>query len=233
MSHINKKRGATKLEIVQKAAQSFVENGYAKTSLPKLSAALDMSLGNITHYFPTKEHLFASLVDELFDFQNIIMEQAAEEGKSSLLAYCLELTAMAAICEEDEVARDFYASAYSLPITLARVRENDTEKTKQVFGSFCSDWSEKQWQVSEYLVSGIEFATITTREEDIPLPMQIEYALNTILSIYGVPEELRRSKIEKVLAMDYRALGRRILREFREYIEKVNTDNLQNATRGG
>ena len=47
--------------------------------------------------------------------------------------------------------------------------------------------------------------------------------------LYGVPQELRKMKIEKVLAMDYRALGRRILAGFKEYIEKVNEQNLKNA----
>jgi len=231
VSHINKKRSATKLEIIQMATHSFLKNGYAKTSLPKLSAALDMSLGNITHYFPTKEHLFAVLVDELFDFQNITMEQATEEGKSSLLAYCLELTAMAAICEEDEVAKDFYVSAYTMPMTLSLIRENDKERSKQIFAEFCSGWTNEQWEMTECLVSGIEYATIMVTEESVPLPMQIEYSLNTILTAYGVPEELRKQKIAKVLAMDYRALGKRVLEGFREYIERVNEENLKNHTR--
>ena len=79
------------------------------------------------------------------------------------------------------------------------------------------------------IVSGIEYATIMTREEQIPLPLQIREALNSIMLLYGVPEDLREQKIKKVLAMDYRALGRRILSEFREYIEKVNEENLKKA----
>lgn len=231
MSHINKKRPNTRLQIIQLAAHQFIEQGYSKTSTKKVAAELDLSPGNITFYFPTKDHLLAVLVDELFDFQNIMMEQAAEEGKSSLLAYCLELTAMAAICEESEVARDFYVSSYSSELTLELIRENDTEKTKAVFGEFCPDWTEEQWVATENVVSGIEYATIITREAATPLPMQIERALNSIMLIYGVPEELRRVKISKVLDMDYRALGRRILTEFKEYIEKINEENLKKATR--
>ena len=85
---------------------------------------------------------------------------------------------------------------------------------------------------TENIVSGIEFATIMTKEADTPLPLQIERALNSIMLLYGVPEDLRKTKIDKVLAMDYRALGRRILAEFKEYIENVNEENLKNANRG-
>lgn len=231
MPHINKKRPNTRLQIVQLAAKLFIDEGFNNTSFSKIAKILDLSPGNITFYFKTKEHLLAVLVDELFDFQNLIMEQAADEGKSSLLAYCLELTAMAAICEEDEAAKDFYSTAYTSDITLALIRENDTEKTKAVFGEFCPDWTDEHWAATENIVSGIEYATIMTKEEDTPLPMQIEKALDAIMLLYGVPEELRKTKIEKVLAMDYRALGRRILDGFKEYIDKVNEQNLKKAIR--
>ena len=45
--------------------------------------------------------------------------------------------------------------------------------------------------------------------------------------IYGVLEELRKTRIEKVLNMDCRALDRRILAEFKEYTGKVNEQNLK------
>ncbi len=231
MPHINAKRPNTRLQIIQLAARHFIEEGYTKTSAKRLAAELDLSPGNITFYFPSKDHLLAVVVDELFDFQNMMMAQATEEGKTSLLVYCLELTAMAAICEESEVARDFYASSYSSELTLELIRENDTEKTKAVFGEFCPKWTDEMWAATENIVSGIEYATIMTREENTPLPVQIERTLNTIKMIYGVPEELRKIKIDKVLSMDYRALGRRLLSEFREYIEKVNEENLKNAVR--
>ena len=229
MPHINKKRTNTRLEIIRMGAKLFMEEGYSNTSMKKLSKLLDVSPGNITFYFPTKDHLLAELVDELFDFQNLLMEQAAEEGKTSLLAYCLELTAIAAICEESEVARDFYTASYSSAYTLGLIRKNDTEKTKAVFGKYCPEFTECEWKATENLVSGIEYATIMTREDDIPLPTQIERTLSSIMTLYQVPEALRKQKIEKVLAMDYRAMGRRILKEFRDYIEKVNEEKLKST----
>ena len=217
------------MAIVRLAAHLFIEEGYTKTSLSGIAKTLDLSTGNITFYFPTKEHLLSVLVDELFDFQNLVMEKEVAEGKSSLLAYCLELTAMAAVCEESEVARDFYAATYASPHTLALVRENDTEKTRTVFSEYCPLWTDADWVATENVVSGIEYATIMTREENTPLPVQIEKTLDTILYLYGVPREVRKMKIEKVLAMDYRALGHRILVEFRDYIERVNEEDLKKS----
>jgi len=231
MAHINQKRPNTRLQIIQLAARLFIDEGFSATSLPKLAGLLDISSGNITFYFKTKHHLLAVLVDELFDFQSLMMEYAADEGTSSLLAYCLELTAIAAICEEDPAAKDFYIAAYTSDITLDLIRENDTQKTKAVFAPWCPGWTDEQWRATENIVSGIEYATIMTREADTPLPVQIERTLQAIMRLYNVPETLRKTKIEKVLAMDYRALGRRILAEFREYIEKVNEENLKKSAK--
>ena len=229
MSHPYKKLPNTRLLIVKRAADLFVTEGYSATSISRIARELEISLGNITFYFPTKEHMLAVLVDELFDFQNLMMEKEAAEGKSSLLSYCLELTAIAAVCEESEIARDFYASAYTSPLTLARIRANDTEKTREIFSPFRPDWGDTEWEATENIVSGIEYATIMTREEHTPLPLQIEKTLDAILYLYGVPAELRAQKIEGVLAMDYRALGHRILTEFRDYIERTNEENLERA----
>lgn len=231
MSHIYKKRPDTRLQIIQLAARLFIDEGYSETSFSRIAKALDLSTGNITFYFKSKEQLLAVLVDELFAFQDLMMEQAADEGKSSLLAYCLEQTAIASICEEDLAAREFYTAAYTSGMTLDLIRKNDTQKTRSVFSSFCPGWTEDRWAATENIVSGIEYATIMTREEDTPLPMQIEGALDAIMLLYGVPEDLRRTKIGKVLSMDYRTLGRRILAEFKEYIEQVNEENLNRAIR--
>ena len=231
MAHINKKRPHTRLEIIKYAAKRFVEKGYTATSIKEIAEGLDISPGNITFYFHSKEHLLSVLVDALFDFQKMTMEKEAKEGVSSLLSYCLELTVMAAASEESDVARDLYISAYVSPLTLEIIRFNDTEKTKAVFAEFCEGWSDDEWRATENIVSGIEFATLMKSKENIPLEKRIEKVLDSIMLLYGVPEEIRKRKIEKVLALDYRTLGKTILADFRAYIEKVNEENLKNADR--
>ena len=59
-----------------------------------------------------------------------------------------------------------------------------------------------------------------TREIDTPLDIQIEKALNSVMLLYGVPKELRDQKIKNVLERDYRTLSKRILKEFKEYLEE-------------
>lgn len=227
MAYIRKRQINNRVLIIQEAARMFVEEGYTKSSINKIAQTLHLSLGNITFYFKTKEHLLAVLVDEMFDYQRRMMDEYVEEGKSSLLAYCLELTAIAAVCEESEVARDFYASSYASALTLEKIRKNDTERVKEIFASFQVEWTNEQWVATENIVSGIEYATIMTREETTPLALQIEKTLDTILYLFGVPQSIRQAKIQKVLKMDYRAIGHRLLKEFPEYVRKINAEHVR------
>ena len=216
----------TKLQIVQVACKLFLEQGYSSTSVKAICSELEMSPGNLTFYYPTKEHLLAELIDLLCRFQWKMMEREADDGYSSVMAICLELMAMAAVCEEDSAAKDMYFSAYTSPLCLSIIRRNDTDRAKEVFAAYRPEWKDEQFAEAELLVSGIEYATLTATDGTVSLETRIAGALNQILSIYGVPAEVREMKIARVLKMDYRTISRRILAEFKGYVYEANEQAL-------
>ena len=225
MARINKS-ALTKLEIVQEASRQILQKGYSAASITAISKALGMSPGNLTFYYPTKENLLAALVDLLCSFQWKRMEEEADEGYSSIMAICLELTSMASACEDDPVIKDFFLSAYSSPVCLEIIRRNDADRSRKVFDAYRPDWTEEQFAEAEILCSGIEYATLMTAGDPVTMETRISGALNNILGIYGIPEQTRQTKIKKVFAMDYRNLGKQVLQEFREYVEQANEQAL-------
>ena len=214
------KRALTRLQIVQEASKQFLEKGYTRTTISAISKALEMSPGNLTFHFPTKEHLLAELVDMLCSFQWKLMETEANDGLSSVMAICLELASMVSASEDDEVIKDFFISAYTSPMCLAIIRRNDAARAKKVFGVHRPDWTDAQFTEAEILCSGIEYATLITAGEPVSLERRIAGALHNILDLYGIPWEVRDTKIQKVFAMDYKNLGKRALREFREFVDR-------------
>lgn len=216
----------TKLEIVDEATKQFLDKGFSHTTLASIAKALEMSTGNLTFHYPTKEHMLAELVDILCDFHWDRMEQEAGEGISSILAICLELTAMAGACEDDPVIRDFFISSYTSPICLEIIRQNDAKRAKKVFRDYRPDWTDTQFLEAELLVSGIEYATLMTTATYIPFETRISGALNNILGIYGIPEETRNVKLKKVFAMDYRNIGKQAIAEFKEFVSSANEQAL-------
>lgn len=223
-----KKESPTRLAIIQVATELFFEKGFSETTAANVCRKADIGTGNLTFYFPTKEHILDVLIKMMCDYQWKMIEEATDEGKSSLLAYCLELATMAAISEENAQMHDCYVSAYSHPMTLESIRANDLEKVKQVFGQFCPDWTEEQFIEAEAIVSGIEYATLMTTKHSASLPVRIEGVLDAIMRLFNVPEELRKTKVKKVLAMDYCAIGQRVLADFKEYVAENNEKAIEN-----
>jgi len=221
----------TKLDIIRCASKLFFEQGYSATAPKHICQELDLSTGNLTYYFPTKEHLLAQFAEMLCEFQWKMMEQEAEEGISSVMAICLEVMAMAAMCEESQIARDFYLAIYTSPMCLAIIRKNDAERSRQVYKEFCPNWSDLQFREAETIVSGIEYATLMTTPDSAPLEIRMAGALYCILGVYNIPEEERKKKIEKVLKMDYRRIGRRVLTEFKDFLDETNEAALEELIR--
>ena len=212
----------TKHEIIQTASRLFLENGYSATSPKMICDELGISTGNLTYYFPTKEHLLAELVKLLCSFQYEVMVKEADDGISEVLAVCLELATMVAASESDPVIKDFFISCYSNPHCLDIIRKNDTERAKKVFAEYRPDWSDEQFAEAEILVSGIEFATFMTTDNVVDVETRVTGALDNILGIYGVPPEVRDIKIKKVFSMNYTELGKKVLADFKEFVNKTN-----------
>ena len=216
----------TRHEIIRVAANRFLNDGYTKTTVASMAKALNMSTGNMTFHFPTKEHMLAELVDMLCRYQWKMMAEETMEGYSSVMAICLELLTIASACEQDEVAKDFFLSTYRSELCMERIRRNDTERAKEAFRDYCPDWTEESFAEAEALVSGIEYATLLTTAGSASLEVRVGGALRTILSIYNVPEGVREQKIKKVLSMDYQTLGLDTLRKFREYVDQTTEQAL-------
>ena len=220
-----------RLDIIKAATELFFEKGFSKTTSTEVCKRAQIGTGNLTFYFPTKEHILAVLVKMMIDYQWQEMEALTDEGKSSLLAYCLELTTLASIGDEFPEMYDFLAAAYSHPMTLDLIRANDAEKIKQVFAEYTADWSDEKFTEIEAIISGIEYATLMHTEHSAMLAHRIESALNTIMILFGVPEETRKMKIAKVLAMDYRAIGKQVYADFRRYVTEANEQALDELMR--
>ena len=215
---IHRKGNITKYEIIKVASRMFLEDGYSKTTIRAIAAELEISPGHLMFYFLTKDHLLAEVVDMLCDFQWRLIKRVTDEGASQLMAICFELTTMAAACEDSEIARDLYISSYTHPLTLEKIRKNDANRAHEIFGEYCIGWNETQFLEAETLISGIEYSTLMTTESSSPLDVRISGALNALMMIYNVPEEIRKDKINKALSMDYRSMGKLILSEFIKFV---------------
>jgi AcrR family transcriptional regulator len=221
-----RKANATKTGIIQVANRLFLENGYTNTSVKAICQRLDISTGNLTFHFPTKEHMLAVLVRLLCDFQwDMMLSESQQED--ALGAICMELIAMAAICEQNELVKDFYLTAYTSPMTLDIIRKSDVARSKIVYGKYCPDWPHDRFVEVETLVSGIEYAMLMTTPYSLGLNDRIRGALDAIMMLYQIPADIRQETLEKSMSVDYDSLGRQIFSGFIQYVDGMDDRTLE------
>lgn len=212
----------TKNAIIRVAIEMFLERGFTNTSARAIAAELGISTGNITFYFPSKEHLLMVLVEMLCDSQWSMLEQQADEEETALMAFCMETMTVAAACEQNEIARDLFLSVFQSELCRNLLRENHVARAERIFSEYCGDWTHQQFRIAEILVMGIQYAVIIPTDVEIPLSERIAGALNQILSIYGVPENNRAEKIRRILALDYNDIRQRVREGSLRYVDQLN-----------
>ena len=212
----------TKNAIIRVAIEMFLERGFTNTSARAIAAELGISTGNITFYFPSKEHLLMVLVEMLCDSQWSMLEQQADEEETALMAFCMETMTVAAACEQNEIARDLFLSVFQSELCRNLLRENHVARAERIFSEYCGDWTHQQFRIAEILVMGIQHAVIIPTDVEIPLSERIAAALNQILSIYGVPENNRAEKIRRILALDYNDIRQRVREGSLRYVDQLN-----------
>ena len=89
----------TRDQIIKTAVELFLENGFFKTTSLAICKRVGIATGNLTFYFPTKEHILAELVRIMGEFQWEIVGRETSD-RYSILDYCLEFTAMASISDK-------------------------------------------------------------------------------------------------------------------------------------
>ena len=217
----------TKYEIVQTASELFFTEGFSNTSPRMIAEKLGLSTGNITYYFPSKDHLLLTIVEELCDFQWRMLEYETEHGFGSAESICLETMTVAVACEENEIAKDFFVSTFQSELCRNYLRQNHVDRAKKIFAKECAGWTDEQFQQAELLIMGLQYAAIAPTDANVPLKMRIAGVLNQILSIYKVDEKTRQTEVQKVLDKDCRGISKRVLKEFTGFVKKTNAKTLK------
>lgn len=224
-----RKSNLTKLEILKVAMKMFLEKGFTNTSVKAISNELNISTGNLTFYFPTKEHILLELTKEITQFHTKCIDKVPKKN-DDLYSYCWEVTAQIILCEENEQARNIYLAIYSHPLTLQYVKDWTAEKNRQILGNRLKDWTYERFRRVENVTCCIERSALTEPCTDIyNIEDKIRLILTCLLKIYDISYEEREKVIGEILATDYRKTGRELLKQLTQYVEKQTEQALEEA----
>lgn len=217
---MNKKRN-TKYEILLLAAKLFIEKGYTEAYVTSIANELGISTGNLTFHFPTKEHILAELIRELCMLPKRTRESLFTGEHAPLAGYLLELAIIASVSRDYPNIKDLMVNAYTRPMPLEIIRKSDTERARQVFGKYHTDWAEEAYIQTQNVVSGIEYAMFMTENvEKLSFEQRLTGCLDAIMKVYEIPASVRNSVIAGIMSLDYRSMGRQVFVEFSSSVER-------------
>lgn len=217
----------TKYEIIHVAYKLFLEQSYTNTSIHTIAKELKISTGNLTYYFPTKEHLLFGIVEKIVAFKESKYQKESGQGIESMRSICLDFMTVVSCCQESPIAKDLFTAIYSSEMCRDYFQKKRIERAKRILSEQCSGWTEKQFIFVELMITGIYFSTLTTSDDVLPLEIRLPEALYLILDIYDVDEATRRREVEKILQLDYRQIGKNFYKEFIDYVEDINDKMLE------
>ncbi len=74
------KRGSTRDKIIEAASKVFYENGFEATSVKMITQEADIVTGSFYHFFPSKEVLFETVIEEfLADYRDRVVSILEDE----------------------------------------------------------------------------------------------------------------------------------------------------------
>ncbi|MBQ8303985.1 MAG: TetR/AcrR family transcriptional regulator [Clostridia bacterium] len=215
-----------KFEIIKTATEFIFSVGYSKTSPQMIAKKMNMSTGNITHYFPSKEHLLCTIVEMLCEFQWRMFEDSTEKGFGSIGSICMEMMTVATGCEQSEIARDFFSAVFESEMCRNYLRANHVKRYKQIFAKECEGWTDQDFNQAELMAMGLQYSTVAASDADVPLKDKISSALDKVLYIYQVDEETRKREIDKVMHLDYQSMSKQVIDSFIAFVNKTSNDAL-------
>lgn len=215
---------------MQVAIRMFLEKGFTSTSAKAISNELNISTGNLTFYYPTKEHILLELTKDITQFHTKSIDKILKNEKNDLYSYCWEVTAQIVLCEENEQAKDIYLAIYSHPLTLQYVKDWTAEKNQKILGERLSDWTLERFRRVENVTCCIERSALTEACTDAyTLEDKIRLILTCLLKIYDISFEERETVIKKILETDYHKMGHDLLKQLTRYVENQNKQALSEA----
>lgn len=128
-----------RLAILEVAKRSFLENGYSATSMSAISAELGGSKGTLWSYFPSKEELFAAVLDHAtVAYRQRLGDllRPSEDLHATVLAFCRSFIAKITSPEGMRLHRLIAAEAGRFPELGAIFFARAPQPTSQMIADF-------------------------------------------------------------------------------------------------
>jgi AcrR family transcriptional regulator len=136
------RREARRETILDVAAKSFLEHGYAATTMSGIAAALGGSKGTLWSHFPSKEVLFAAVIDQVtqaFRAQLSLILNPRDGIEPALRRFCVEFLRKVTSPEAIALHRLVVGEANRFPEMGRIFYERAPRQTQELLAAFIGE----------------------------------------------------------------------------------------------
>ncbi len=208
--------------VVLAAAELFMKQGFANTSVKEISIESGVSENAIYYEMKTKEAIIAELIVYVIERQREIAREKLDSiTDDKLLCYCFEKVLQLYIAETSENMRELYTTIYSIPKTWDYIKEINAEALKYVFGDRFPVLDFKDFYELEIASGGIMRGYLT-----VPCNMyftkkqKVKRYIETTSRIFHVEDDVIDSTLKFLSQFDFSKIAQETVDDLYNYFEK-------------
>lgn len=188
-------------KILATAANMFLNQGYAATTLRELARESGVNIGSLMHLFKNKENILCALVPVVLGGQFRAAEDLLKDVTDDPILFWAAETTL-----------QLYITTYSLPKTADLIRRSIAKKLETYFLPYNPGFQEKDFYEMEIASGGIirGFMSVPC---DMYFTMSTKVArfLETSFRVYRVPEEKTQEAIQFVSQFDFPQIAQAVI----------------------
>lgn len=215
------KTDTTKSKVLHAAARSFLDRGYAASTVRDIADAAGVNVSAMIRAVGNKENLMCELVrfvlEEQFETAQCILQGRTED---KILLYAAEVTLQLHMAESAEKIRELYCVAYSMPDSFAVIMGTITGKLQEIFGEHLPDLTPKDFYELEIATGGVMRGYMTVPcDLYFTIDRKVRRFIECTFRIFRVPEAKIEEAIQFVSQFDYPAIAQAAIDNMFSYLE--------------
>lgn len=184
-----------KSKILLVAKELFASQGYKKTTIRQIVTKSGVLTGSIYHFFKNKDDIFQTLVLELFNRCEKIVNERFEK-ESPALRYAVMCAIELRAVKMNELVCETYYEAYSSNAILEQLTMYASKRSHELFRKYNPNFTMENYYIRTLMIKGAMRSCIAScyLERNIPF----EQMLNTFLEISLSTFNVNQTEIEQV-----------------------------------
>ena len=217
------KRAAIRSAVLRSAALLFLTDGYAKTTLNRISRHSGVQISAINREFQGKGNILCALIDQAVNGQFSMARELMAGVSDGVLYYALDTALQLHITESSPAIRELYITAYLLPETMEHIRRSVVARLiKPSFSPYLPGAADEEFYLLNVVTSGIILSHMSTAcSGGFTITDKTRRYLDASLRVYRVPEEKIQEAVAFTQRFDLPAVARQTVQTVIDALEDL------------